>query len=126
MFYVTDTHPFIWYLAGRLPAKVDRIFESAEKGESIIFVPTVVLAECLHLAENKKIDLNFNELLRKIEICSNFIPISFNFQVVRLLSEINLNELHDRIIVATTKLLNAKLITKDKEIRESGIVETVW
>jgi len=51
---------------------------------------------------------------------------SFNFQVVKLLSEIMLKELHDRIIVATAKLLNAKLITKDKEIRESRIVEVVW
>ena len=84
------------------------------------------MAECLYLVENKKIELDFNELLERIEISSNFIPTSFNFQVVKLLPEIKLSELHDRIIVATAKLLNAKLITKDKEIRESGIVEVVW
>ncbi len=84
------------------------------------------MAECLYLAESKKIDLNFEELLKKIEISSNFVPVSFNFQVVKLLPNINLKELHDRVIVATAKLLNAKLITKDKEIRESGIVEVVW
>ncbi|RLI85755.1 MAG: type II toxin-antitoxin system VapC family toxin, partial [Candidatus Altiarchaeales archaeon] len=33
---------------------------------------------------------------------------------------------HDRVIVATAKLLNAKLITKDEEIKESGLVEVVW
>ncbi len=74
----------------------------------------------------KKIELDFEELVEKIEISSNFIPVSFNFQVVKLLSEISLRELHDRIIVATAKLLNAKLITRDKEIRNSGIVEVVW
>jgi len=126
MFYVTDTHAFVWYIAGKLSPEVDGVFRSAEKGESIIFIPTVVLAECLYLAENRKIDLDFNELLEKIEASSNFIPTSFNFQVVKLLQEIKLSELHDRIIVATAKLLNAKLITKDKEIRESGIVEVVW
>lgn len=76
--------------------------------------------------ENKKIDLDFNELLERIEISSNFIPASFNFQVVKLLPEIKLSELHDRIIVATAKLLNAKLITKDREIIESRFVEVVW
>lgn len=126
MFYVTDTHPFVWYLAGKLPPKIDEIFASTEKGETVIFIPTIVLAECLYLVEMKKIELDFEELVEKIEISSNFIPVSFNFQVVKLLSEISLRELHDRIIVATAKLLNAKLITRDKEIRNSGIVEVVW
>ena len=126
MLYVTDTHPFIWYLAGKLPSKIDEIFTSAEKGESIIFIPTIVLAECLYLAEIGRIELDFDALLGKIEISSNFVPVSFNFQVVKILPEIKLRDLHDRIIVATAKLLNAKLITKDREIRDSGIVEVVW
>jgi predicted nuclease of predicted toxin-antitoxin system len=33
-----------------------------------------------------------------------------------MLPEIKLPELHDRIIVATAKILKAKLITKDKDI----------
>lgn len=39
-----------------LKLQVDKIFKSAEK-ESTIFVPTIVLAECLYLVENKKTDL---------------------------------------------------------------------
>jgi len=76
--------------------------------------------------ENGKIELNFDDLLRKIEMSRNFVVTYFNFQMLKLLPEIKLNELHDRIIIATAKILNAKLITKDREIRESGIVETVW
>jgi PIN domain nuclease of toxin-antitoxin system len=45
---------------------------------------------------------------------------------MKLLPETRLKELHDRIIVATAKILNAKLITKDRQIRDSGIVEIVW
>ncbi len=74
----------------------------------------------------QEIDLDFEDLLDKLEIGRNFVPVSFNFQVLKLLPEIKLGELHDRIVVATTKILNAKLITKDKEIKESKIVETVW
>jgi len=77
MFYVTDTHPFIWYLAGKVPSKVDDVFKSAESGESIIFIPTIVLAECLYLTETKKIDLNFEELINRIDVSSNFVPVSF-------------------------------------------------
>ena len=52
-------------------------------------------------------------------------PHHFNFQVMKLLPEIKLKELHDRVIVATAKILNAKLLTEDKEIRESKIVDVV-
>jgi len=40
--------------------------------------------------------------------------------------KIKLKEMHDRIIVATAKLLNAVLITKDEEIIKSKIVKTIW
>jgi PIN domain nuclease of toxin-antitoxin system len=33
---------------------------------------------------------------------------------------------HDRIIVATAKLLNAKLITKDENTKKTKIVKIVW
>ena len=126
MSYVADTHAFVWYIIGKLPERADSIFRSTEKGESTIYIPTIVLAECLYLVENKKIDLDFEDLLDKLEISRNLVPVSFNFQVLKLLPEIKLGELHDRIVVATAKILSAKLITKDKEIRESKIVETVW
>jgi len=69
-----DRYPSL-YLVSRRKTAIQMKFSLLEKGESIIFVPTVVLAECLYLIETKKIDLNFNELLRKIEICSNFVGI---------------------------------------------------
>jgi len=37
-----------------------------------------------------------------------------------------LRELHGGVIVATAKLLGTVLITKDEEIRASGLVETPW
>jgi predicted nucleic acid-binding protein len=88
MLYVTDTQALVWYLNGTLPKAVDDIFKSAENGESTLFIPTVVLAECLYLLENRKIDLNFDDLLRRIETSRTFIPTSFNFQLLKLLPEI--------------------------------------
>jgi PIN domain nuclease of toxin-antitoxin system len=78
------------------------------------------------LVEKGKIELDFADLLRRMEMSRNFISASFNFQVLKLLPEIGLKELHDRVIVSTAKMLNAKLLTKDRKIRESGIVEVVW
>jgi PIN domain nuclease of toxin-antitoxin system len=126
MLFVTDTHPLVWYILGELPERVDEIFKLAEAGTSSIFIPTIVLAECLYLVEEGKIVLDFEDLLERLEQSSNFVPTSFNFQVMKLLPEINLRELHDRIIIATARTLNAHLITKDRAIRESGMVNVVW
>ena len=70
--------------------------------------------------------MDFDELLTRIEESDNFIVISFDFGIVKLLPLINAPELHDRIIVATARLLGAVLITKDKEIVESEDVRVVW
>lgn len=126
MLFVTDTHPLVWYILGELPERVDEIFRLAEAGDSSIFIPTIVLAECLYLVEEGKIELDFNDLLGRLGRSKNFITTSFNFQVMKLLPEINLRELHDRIIIATAKILNASLITKDRVIRESELVAVVW
>jgi len=126
MLFVTDTHPLVWYILGELPERVDELFKLAEAGEASIFIPTIVLAECLYLVEENKIELDFEDLLERLEQSSNFIPASFNIRVLRLLPEIRLKELHDRIIIATAMTLNAQLITKDRDIRESGMINVVW
>lgn len=126
MFYVVDTHPLIWYLAEKLPKNVDDIFRASEIGDDVIFVPTIVLAECYYLSKKKKIEINFENILGMIERSSNFLATPFNMDIIKLFPNIDIEEVHDKIIVSTAKLLNATLITKDKKIRDSKIVETIW
>ena len=114
MLFVTDTHPLVWYILGELPVRVDELFKLADAGEASIFIPTIVLAECLYLVEENKIELDFEDLLERLEQSSNFIPASFNIRVMKLLPEIRLKELQDRIIIATAMILNAQLITKER------------
>ena len=124
MFYVTDTHPLVWYIVNKkLKHDVDKIFSGAEKGEWTVFIPTIALAEIRYLAEHKKIELDFPELLRKIEASSDFVPVPLDFQTIKFMPE-NL-EIHDQIVVATARVLNAKLVTRDRKIRKLGIVECV-
>ena len=125
MRYVIDTHVLIWYIENKLPRRIERILESAEKGESTIFVPTIVLAECLNIVNNDKIDLDFPSLLNRIKMEKKFIPANLDMEILRLLPIME-GEIHDRIIVATTKMLNATLITKDREVKRAGIIQVVW
>ena len=88
MLYVTDSHTLIWYVLDKLPEKVNKIFESARKGELMIFVPTIVLVECLYLAEKDKIDLEFDTLMNRIRMEKNFKSISLDIEIIELLPEI--------------------------------------
>jgi len=57
----------------------------------------------------------------------NYLVYPLDEEVILSCQDVKeVTEPHDRIIVATAKLLNARLITKDEKIRNSKIVETIW
>lgn len=127
--YVADAHALGWYFTNdpRLGQGAAQVFERSERGESLILVPTVVLAELFHISRKKRIALDFAELLRKVEERGNFVVTNLDLSTIRKLPETRpLSELHDQIIVATALLHEAKVLTKDGLIRDSGLVETIW
>ncbi len=129
MSYVADTHAFLWHLAEdrRLGPGARAILETAENGGETIFVPTIVLAECLRILEKKRLSLKFQEILQKLEVGSNFTAFPLDLRIVSRMTRLTgLTELHDRIIVASADLLGVALITKDVVIQKSGYVRTVW
>lgn len=126
MIFVADTHALVKYLLGILPKKADDVFRSSEKGETAIFIPTIVLAECYYLIQDKTIELDFEELIRRIETSDNFSVAPFTFEILKLFPAIGIKEIHDKIIVATAKHLNAAVITRDEAIKKSGLLEVVW
>jgi len=126
MFYVADTHAWVFYLLDRLPEKADEVFSRAERGGAYIFVPTIALAECVYLVEGGKIDLDLDGLFTRLRAGGNFIPVPLTLDVVERIHLIRLSEIHDRIIVATAQALGAKALTRDERIIESGVVETIW
>ncbi|MBI2972051.1 MAG: PIN domain-containing protein [Candidatus Aenigmarchaeota archaeon] len=129
MVYVTDTHPFLWYLAEdkRLSKAAKVVFDSVEAGNATIIVPTIVLAESLHILEKGRFSVKFMDIVRKIDEGWNYSAIPLDVRVIKRIEELTkLSELHDRIIVASADILGAELITKDAAIKQSGYVRTVW
>jgi len=127
--YVTDAHGFLWLLSKdeRLSEKALEIFRACDKGKEIIVIPSIVLLECMCVCEKKRISIEFREIIQKIQGTLNYPIYPLDEEIVlecQIVGEIT--EAHDRVIVATTKLLNAKLITKDVSIANSNIVETIW
>jgi PIN domain nuclease of toxin-antitoxin system len=127
--YVTDAHGFLWFLSKdeRLGKKALEIFRACDKGKEIVVVPSIVLLECLYVCKKKRIGFEFREIMLKIQETFNYPVYPLDERVVLECQNVSkIKEPQDRIIVATTKLLNTKLITKDVNIINSKLVETEW
>jgi PIN domain nuclease of toxin-antitoxin system len=128
MYYVTDTHSFIWYLidSPKLSLKARDIFDSCERGEAVIIIPAIVLLECIDIFDKKKVELNFEEIVLKISQANNFIFSEINWSLILEVNKIKgLKDLHDRVIIATAKIFDAFLISKDRIIRKF-YKKTIW
>ena len=56
---VTDTHGLIWYLedSPRLSVAARDAFDRCDRGEMVVFVPTICLVEIVYLQEKGRIPL---------------------------------------------------------------------
>src|SRR3989344_2763214 len=129
MHYTTDAHSLIWFLTAdsKLSIRALNILQKADEGENVIIVPTIVLAEIMHICEKKRADLEIKEVIDKIKNSANYVPYNLDMSVLDKVTTLKaIPEIHDRIIIATALLTKTDLITKDQEIIKSGIVKTIW
>jgi len=128
MDYVPDTHSLVWYFTedSRLSTKALQVFEQTLE-EGRIIIPAVVLAEIMFIAKKGRITITFDETLKKIEEYDNFDIAPLDTEILREANKIELNmEMHDKLIVATALYFSAAVITKDEEIKDSGLCKTIW
>jgi predicted nucleic acid-binding protein len=129
MKYVSDTHALLWWFidSPKISPKASVIFEKCERGENVIFIPTIVLAEALAIFEKKRVLFNFKDLFRKLEASDNFMLVAFDYPILQEMMTLKgIPEIHDKIIVSTAKHLKAPIVTKDKTIRSSRLIKTIW
>ncbi len=127
MAYVVDSHILGAYLLDELPHRSDRIFKEAEHDNAVLIIPSIVIAELIHVYEKAKLASRIWEIFNRLDTYPSFTIHPLDLPLLKMIPEIKLTELHDRIIVATCMYTKAKaLITKDREIRSSKIVQTIY
>jgi len=127
--YVLDTHALIWYFTGskKLSRKAKEIIDDCISKGGKLLVPTIVLSEALDIAEKRKVEFDFQRMYQLITDNPVFEIIGFSASVFGEALEIkDIQEIHDRIIVATAKFYSADIITRDRIIRASGEVESLF
>ena len=130
--YVTDTHPLIYYFGPnrrQLSARARNLFEQAEQSEAFILIPAPVIWEVSMLEQvgHIKLDRPFAEWLKALlqNPCFDCTPLDAAIIAEARSYGFN-NDIFDAVIVATAKLRDLPLITRDVAITNSGLVEVYW
>lgn len=102
------------------------LLRAADKGEHTIAVSVFSLVEVLYLSEKKRIPIDPDSFLARITSLDNYRIIDLDEKIVREARKTRGLELHDRLIVSTARVLGVPILTSDKMIAGSGLVEVIW
>ena len=130
--FVTDTHPLIWYTSGkhsRLSKRVVRIFDAAFADRGLIVIPSPVFWEISLLLEHDKIKLRepFEYWAAALVARRGVDLAALGLDVIAEAHRLKFHgDPFDRTIVATAKLMDLPLITKDQTIVDAKLVDITW
>ncbi|MBC6452401.1 MAG: type II toxin-antitoxin system VapC family toxin [Hormoscilla sp. SP5CHS1] len=124
---VTDTHALIWYLedSSRLGDVANQTFAACERGEIVIYVPTICLVEIVYLQEKNRIPA---DLKVRLNAGLQLVIADLTAEIVEVMATIPRSivpDMPDRIIAATATHLGLPLISRDRRIQLSA-VNTIW
>ena len=130
--FVSDTHTLVWYLANPKllsPAAMSAFRNAALAGDRVI-VPSISIVEVVYLVERFKLPQSTLERLTAglADPDSALMVFPLDQEVALTLSRVSRDvvpDMPDRIIAATALHLNLPLVTRDAQIRASGI-QTIW
>ena len=128
MNYVVDTHTIVWHFMDdpRLSQNARQAFERTIVA-GVIIIPAIVLAEIMYISQKRRISITFEETLSHIEMYENFRVAALEIDILKIAASIDSDlEMHDKLIVATALYFDAHLITKDEQITQSKVVNTIW
>jgi PIN domain nuclease of toxin-antitoxin system len=129
MNFLTDTHALLWYTTNslKISPKAKNLFDKCERGECIIFIPSIVIAECLSIFDKKRVTFDFKALFDRIRRSENYAIIPLDHKILlQMIETREVSELHDKIIVATAKLLEVPIITKDTFLLNLKTITAIW
>jgi PIN domain nuclease of toxin-antitoxin system len=128
---VTDTHPLLFHAAGgsRLGRKAAAHFDACERREALLYVPAIVIWESALLARAGRVVLRHGIHRFFEDLFSNPAYQPHDVTAGQVLSgeELRFNrDPFDALICAAARDLDLPLISRDGDIRGSGVVRVLW
>ena len=127
--FVLDTHACIASLVApkKLGAKAHRAMRTVEAGHGVAWIPAAVVAEIVLLRELGRIGIGYSDIKTAMEqACGlRFLPLDMR-QLDEFVALGAIRDAFDRLIVSASRAVNAKLVTKDDNLQDLGLVQTIW
>jgi len=128
---VTDTHPLLFHAgrSRRLGRRAAAVFADAERRAAMIYVPVAVIWECGLLSWAGRVDLRRPLAEFFADLFSNpaYQPLDLTPDQVYQADAARPNrDPFDALVCAAARHLELPLLTRDSDIRESGLVRVIW
>ena len=128
---LVDTHVVIWlaFEQDRISKKARRAIDEARKNAEGLAISDITLLELATLVSKGRIGLNISleSFLQEVE--SRFVVLPMSARACArsvTLPATYPSDPTDRIIGATALVEGLSLLTADREIRRSRVVQTIW
>jgi PIN domain nuclease of toxin-antitoxin system len=127
-----DTHIIIWeaLVPEKLSRRAKSEFEKANASDGIIFCDISLWEISMLMAKKRiEIDVSFLEFIDLLRKTRNYIFQSISPEIAELSTNLSLEintDPADRIIAAASIFTNTALITADKNLRKSKLINTIW
>ena len=128
MQYLLDSNAIIRHFTqiAKLGKKAKEIIAQAENDKHQLFVSIISLMEIMYLAEKNRIPITLDEMVSHLNSKNCYTIVEFNLEVLKEAENIRFYELHDRLILATAKLLGTPVISSDQRFTEVEEIEVIW
>jgi len=129
---VVDTHIIIWNALKpeMLSGKAEKAISAANNSDGIIFCEISLWEIAMLMHKGRlSIDIEYTEFIQLILESNKYVFRGITPEIAWLSTDLfsdNNKDPADRIIAATSIIENTKLVTADKEIRQSEKVATIW
>ncbi len=128
---LVDTHVVVWlaFHQDRLSKKAREVIEDVRKNKGGLAISDITLLELATLASKGRLHLNITleSFLREVE--SRFVVLPIGSAACARILELPATypkDPVDRIIGATALVGGLTLLTADREIRRSKVVNAIW
>ena len=129
---LADSHAIVWYIKGsdRLSPGAATALTQAEATDGVV-MSVATLIDLWYVTQTTKAvtEADLAELRKQMSASPELRLHPIDEDVADATTAIprdTLADPWDRFIVATAKVLDVPLVTRDQAIRESGLVPTIW
>ena len=128
---VLDTVALVRHLEDKLPKAADAIFRAAEAGDGTLYLPEIALGEFSYLALRGRLAIAHpravvEEVISQVRASGYIHLSSLGAHGWSVFLDLEVRELHDRLIASDAVARNVPLVTNDRELAAVPGVRVIW